>query len=176
MNILSVITPISFGGGEAQLILKTIELKKLGINVKVLNLAKSFEFEKKLESENINYYTLNNIFIGFSPTQNEYVKLLLKVFLNVFFDKKLGDFVKNNDIVVAHGFPANVFVYLLKKSGVLGKNVKKLIYTHHSVKSPMKGLTRFLYEKILDNYDVIVGVSSKTSESLKKVFPQLKKK
>ncbi len=174
MRILKVITPITYGGGENQIIMMAKVFREKGFSVKVLNTIKSEEFESILNSEGIEYMTLTNYSIGFSPTLREYKVLAIKLLPYIILDGNLRKLVRDFDIVWSHGFPANWAVALMKKMRII-KNTP-LIYTHHSTKSPMKKPTRTIYEKVLDTFNVIVGVSSKTANSLVEVFPKLKEK
>ena len=173
MKILAVITPVSYGGGENQLVLLARELKKYNLQIKVLNLTKSEEFENVLKKEGVEYYNLTNIKIGFGLSQRGYLKLFFKLIPYIIFIRE--PVFKDADIVWAHGFPANASVFLMNRMGILGKN-KKFLYSHHFIKSPMTGISKLVYEKILDSFDLIIGVSSKTSNSLSEVFPKLRNK
>lgn len=175
MKILSVITPIGYGGGENQLVLLAKEFRKIGADFKILNLVKSEEFENVLRKNEITYYTLSNIKIGFGLSQKGYLKLFFKLIPYIMLNRKIKSLIDEVDVVWAHGFPANACVFLMLKMGILSKE-RKMIYSHHFVKSPMKGILRLVYERILNTFDVIVGVSSRTSQSLIEVFPRLKEK
>ncbi|MFN3995882.1 MAG: glycosyltransferase, partial [bacterium] len=175
MKILSIITPIGYGGGENQLVLLCKEFKKLGIEIAVINLTKSEEFEKILKEIGVPFLTLSNYKIGFGVSQKEYLNLFFKLIPYIISQKPVESTFGKVDLLWAHGFPANASAVLMRKTGKVGKYIK-LVYSHHSLKSPMSGLARLIYERILDSFDLIVGVSSKTSKSLVKVFPKLKEK
>lgn len=175
MRVLSIITPIGYGGGENQLVLLCNELQRYSIEVVVLNLTKSEEFENILKKLGIPYLTLSNFRLGFGVSQRGYLKLFIKLIPYIILQKPIESVFGKIDLLWAHGFPANASAVLMRKFGKIRRDVK-LVYTHHFVKSPMRGLVRQAYQLLLDSFDRIVGVSSMTSNSLISVFPKLKEK
>lgn len=172
-RILMVMTPVKYGGGESLIVQLESELSKINVDLKILNLSISDEFEKILREKSINFLNVFNSSLGFTPTKKDYIIHLLKLIPNLLNNKLLHSELRQADIIHVHGFPANVAIFLLRN---IFSIYKPMIYTHHSIKKEMKGIGRRLYSKILECYDFIVGVSSKTSYSLCKVFPELSNK
>ena len=172
MKILSVISPVKFGGGERLLLDQTKIFKEKGIEQVIVCLNRSLEFENFLNQENIKYLNLTNLEFRQTPTKREYLFLFIKLLPSIFNLRKI---ILNEkpEIVVSHGFPA---VFLIPLSLIFFKNKPKIFYVHHSEKSQENFLVRKIYLWFLKKYRKIIGVSSKTSESLKKVFPEIKEK
>ncbi len=166
-------TPVRYGGGERQLILLSKEFKKNNLDFIIINLAKSEEFEKELDKNQIPFSTITNKKLGDSPSKKDYFFHLLSL-LRKLFKKELKLLYKNAKIVYARDFPANFFVYFLIK--IYGKDDKKFIYSRHFYKNPEKGLVKKVYFKVLKNFDVLIGVSEYVSKSLLETFPELKEK
>jgi glycosyltransferase involved in cell wall biosynthesis len=166
-------TPVRFGGGEKQLILISKEFLKNNLDFMIICLAKSNEFEEELRKNNINFITISNKELGDSPRKKDYLKHLFFLFFEI-FNKNLRKIYREARIIWARDFPANFFVYLLVK--ILGKGNKKFIYSRHAYKNPEKGIVKIVYEKVLNNFDVILGISSFVSVSLGETFPKLKNK
>lgn len=171
LRVTEVICPVEFGGGENQILLRAIELKKRGIDVKVICLASSSAFEAELSKHGINYLVLSKRKLGFSPSLFRYIVQTLVIIPPLIMKRKS---LLETDIMNAHGFPSILIPVLLKF--LKGKAFKpKIIYTHHSY--PRSGLFlrfRKIFEYILSKYDCIMGVSTKVKEkSLSEVFPSL---
>jgi glycosyltransferase involved in cell wall biosynthesis len=166
-------TPVRYGGGEKQLIILSREFKKRNLDFWIINLAKSQEFEQELKKEGINFLTITNKKLGDSPSKKKYFLYLFSLMSKI-FNKNVKKLWQESDVVWARDFPANFFVYFLIK--LFGKKNKKFIYSRHSHKNMESGITKMIYEKVLSEFDVLIGVSSLVSESLKKVFPKLKEK
>lgn len=175
MRILFFVAPVSLGGGETQITLFSEELQKRGIEVCIANLFYSREFEQLLTKKGINHYRITNIELGFTPLLKDYCVNFLKAMPSVLSDKKLYKLLTDYEIIHAHGFPPNLCIYMLKLISRI-PNSKHLLYSHHTFKSSLPEPLRFLNEKVLDIFDSIIGVSSKTSKSLIDIFPRLKNK
>ncbi|MGM3341727.1 hypothetical protein, partial [Bacillus cereus group sp. Bc256] len=85
-----------------------------------------------------------------------YLLFLLSILFKIFF---VRDKISGN-IVHAHGFPANMFVALMKKLGLL--KGKKLVFTSHSEKKGERELVRKFYLFFLKEYDKITCVGEKS--------------
>ncbi len=166
-------TPIRYGGGERQLVLLSKEFKKLGLDFLIINLSKSLEFENELQSSGIKFITINNRFLGDSPSKKTYLKHLILLTPHL-FNKKLKNLWNSSEVVWANDFPANFLVYFLLK--IYRKKNKKLICLRHFYKNPEKGIFNLIYKNILNSFDLIVGVSDYVSDSLIQTFPELKNK
>jgi glycosyltransferase involved in cell wall biosynthesis len=172
MKILSIITPVKFGGGERLILDQAKFFKAKKIDYHIVNLNKSEEFKQFLDKENLKYFNLTNIKFKQTPTKKEYLILFFKLLPYLF---KLRRFIKkeNPDIILANGFPA---VFLVTMS--LSYNFKnyKTIYIHHFFKSRESSLIRKIYLYFLKKYQKIVAVSSLTKKSLIEVFPEIRDK
>ncbi|OGM92359.1 hypothetical protein A2755_01165 [Candidatus Wolfebacteria bacterium RIFCSPHIGHO2_01_FULL_48_22] len=164
-------TPITFGGGETQLLLMCRDFLGRGRGVQVVNLARSEEFERALAGIHVPFYTITAQGVGFSPTRFSYVRHMLRILLLAIRDGRLRKLYREHPVVWARGFPANFFVVVL--SFLYGRKSKRLIYSHHFLKSPEQRATRAAYLRVLRVFDSLVGVSHEVSESLRKVFPEL---
>jgi glycosyltransferase involved in cell wall biosynthesis len=165
--------PVRYGGGEKQLIILSREFKKRNLDFWIINLAKSQEFEQELKKEGINFLTIANKKLGDSPSKKKYFLHLFSLMPKI-FNKNVKKLWQESNVVWARDFPPNFFVYFLIK--LFGKKNKKFIYSRHFYKNPESGVIKMIYEKVLSEFDVLIGVSSLVSESLKKVFPKLKEK
>jgi len=166
-------TPVRYGGGEKQLALLSKEFKKRNLDFWIINLAKSQEFEAELKKEGINFLTITNKTLGDSPSKKKYFLHLFLLILKV-FNKNVKQLWRESNVVWARDFPANFFAYFLIK--LFGKRNKKFIYSRHFYKNPESGITKMIYEKVLSEFDVLIGVSSMVSDSLEHSFPKLKDK
>jgi glycosyltransferase involved in cell wall biosynthesis len=166
-------TPVRYGGGEKQLTLLSKEFKKRNLDFWIINLAKSQEFEVELKKEGVNFLTITNKKLGDSPSKKKYF-LHLFLLIPKIFNKNVKNLWQESNVVWARDFPANFFVYFLIK--LFGKRNKKFIYSRHFYKNPESGITKMIYEKVLSEFDVLIGVSSMVSDSLERSFLKLKDK
>jgi glycosyltransferase involved in cell wall biosynthesis len=166
-------TPVRYGGGEKQLTLLSKEFKKRNLEFWIINLAKSQEFEAELKKEGINFLTITNKTLGDSPSKKKYFLHLFLIIPKI-FNKNVKKLWRESNVIWARDFPANFFVYFLIK--LFGKRNKKFIYSRHFYKNPESGITKTIYEKVLSEFDVLIGVSSMVSDSLQKAFSKLKDK
>lgn len=169
MKVSHVITPINYGGGE-NLIINLVEKMDKSIENEVLNLSYSEEFEKHLDKNKIEHRKISNKNLGASPSKKKYLLFLISILFQVFFCK---DKIKGQ-IIHAHGFPANIFIALMKKLGLL--KGKKLIFTSHSEKKSEKALVRKFYLFFLREFDIISAVGEKSFVSMENIFPELRHK
>ncbi|MEM2772745.1 MAG: glycosyltransferase family 4 protein [Candidatus Pacearchaeota archaeon] len=172
MKILSIISPVKFGGGERVLLDQGKVFKEKGIDYIIVCLNRSKEFENFLEKEKIKFYNLSNIVFKQTPTKKEYLFLFFKLLPSIL---KLRKIIKkeNPDILISNGFPS-VFLVIL---AILGLRLKsKIFYVHHFLKSKEGFLIRKIYLWFLKKYKKIIAVSSLTEQTLKKAFPELKEK
>jgi len=172
MKILSILSPVKFGGGERLLLDQTKVFKEKGIEYVIVCLNRSSEFEKFLREENVKYFNLTNIEFKQTPTRKEYLFLFFKLLSQVFRLKKLIQ-KEEPDVLLSNGFPA---VFLVPLSVLFSKTKPKIFYIHHSQKQKEKFLTRKIYLWFLKKYKKIIAVSSATADSLKNVFPEIKEK
>lgn len=166
MKVTHVITPINYGGGE-NLIINLVEKMDKSVENEVLNLSYSEEFEKHLDKNKIKHRKISDKNLGASPSKKKYLFFLISILFQVFFTR--GKI--NGQIIHAHGFPANIFIALMKKLGLL--RGKKLIFTSHSEKKSEKALVRKFYLFFLKEFDVISAVGEKSFVSMKSIFPEL---
>jgi len=172
MKILSILSPIKFGGGERLLLDQAKVFRERGIEYVIVCLIRSSEFEKSLNQENIKYFNLTDIEFKQTPTRKEYLFLFFKLLPKIFKLRKLIQKEKPN-ILLSNGFPA---VFLVPLSVLFLKVRPKIFYTHHSQKQKENFLIRKIYLWFLRRYEKIVAVSSATANSLKSVFPEIKEK
>jgi glycosyltransferase involved in cell wall biosynthesis len=172
MRILSLISPVKFGGGERLLLDQAKVFRGKGIEYEIVCLNKSSEFEKFLNEENVKYFNLTNIEFKQTPTRKEYLLLFFKLLSQVSKLKKLIQKEKP-DILLSNGFPA---VFLVPLSVLFLKTKPKIFYVHHFQKQKENFLTRKIYLWFLRKYGKIIAVSSATADSLKSVFPEIKEK
>ncbi|MCC6026336.1 MAG: glycosyltransferase family 4 protein [Caldimicrobium sp.] len=170
MKILSILSPVKFGGGERFLLDQAKVFREKGIEYVIVCLNRSSEFEKFLNQENIKYFNLTDIEFKQTPTKKEYLFLFFKLLPKTFKLKKLIQKEKP-DILLSNGFPA---VFLVPLSVLFLKTKPKIFYVHHFQKQKENFLTRKIYLWFLKKYEKIIAVSSATADSLKAVFPEIK--
>lgn len=172
MKILSILSPVKFGGGERLLLDHVKVFREKGIEYVIVCLNKSSEFERFLNQENIKYFNLTNNEFKQTPAKREYLFLFFKLFPKIF---KLNKLIQKEkpDILLSNGFPS---VFLVPLSVLFLKAKPKLFYVHHSQKQKEKFLVREIYLWFLRKYKKIIAVSSATADSLKSVFPEIKEK
>jgi len=169
--ILMVICPVEFGGGEVQLLLKARKLKEKGFKVKIILLAKSGKLEYLLAEYKIDYLIINNKELGYNPSFSKYVIHFIKSVPKIL---KINFNLNTKYIFLVNGFPAIFFPLLIK---FRLKNKYKFVYFHHHYPfSKIFIWFRHFYKFILNNYDLIVGVSSNIKYALLRYFPSLKEK
>jgi glycosyltransferase involved in cell wall biosynthesis len=173
MKIAIFSTPVSFGGGEKQLVILLKELQKHHIDLIVFNLARAQEFETALLQNNIKFISIGKD-LGFSPRFTEYVIYFFEILPLIIFNPKFKEVFFNYDILWARGFPANAILALGK---MIFKNKKcKLVYSHHAEKHYKGKILRLLNLFILKKFDIIIGVSSLVVKSLRLIFPEISEK
>jgi glycosyltransferase involved in cell wall biosynthesis len=172
MKILSILSPVKFGGGERLLLDQTKVFRDKGIEYVIVCLNRSSEFEKFLNQENVKYFNLTDIGSKQTPTRREYLFLFFKLLPKTFKLRKLIQKEKP-DILLSNGFPA---VFLVPLSVLFLKAKPKIFYVRHSQKQKENFLTRKIYLWFLRRYEKIIAVSSATADSLKSVFPEIKEK
>lgn len=174
LRIYEIICPVEWGGGENQILLRSIELKRRGVDVRIVCLAKSETLERLLTKNEIEYISVSDRKLGFSPSLTQYIWHAICL-IPILIMK--ANILRDADIINAHGFPAIIVPPLLKLL-LKGRLKARLIYTHHHYRRS-KLFVRFkkLFNYLLGTYDRILAVSSKVGkESLEAVFPSLKKK
>jgi glycosyltransferase involved in cell wall biosynthesis len=172
MKILSILSPVKFGGGERLLLDKAKVFRDKGIEYVIVCLNRSPEFEKFLNEEGVNYFNLTNIEFKQTPSRKEYLFLFFKLLPKIFKLRKLIQKEKPN-ILLSNGFPA---VFLVPLSVLFLKAKPKIFYVHHFQKQKENFLIRKIYLWFLRRYEKIIAVSSATTNSLKNVFPEIKEK
>jgi len=170
MRICILLTPIEYGGGERQILQLVDEFIKNGTEILLINLAKSQAFEEEAAKRNIPFSRITSSGLGFSPAIFSYCLHLIKILPTIFFNRHLKEEILKSDILWARGFPANAFTAFAR---LIYRPKAKLIYSHHWEKRPTHPIMRWLQLKILERFDVIVGVSSSVAKTLKQVFPEL---
>jgi len=172
MKILSILSPVKFGGGERLLLDQAKVFREKGIEYLIVCLNRSSEFEKFLNQENIKYFNLTDIEFKQTPTRREHLFLFFKLLPKLFKLRKLIQKEKPN-ILLSNGFPA---VFLVPLSVLFLKAKPKIFYVHHFQKQKENFLARRIYLWFLRKYEKIIAVSSATADSLKSVFPEIKEK
>jgi glycosyltransferase involved in cell wall biosynthesis len=172
MKILSILSPVKFGGGERLLLDQVKVFREKGIEYEIICLNRSSEFEKFLNEENVRYFNLSDIEFKQTPARKEYLFLFFKLLPQLFKLRKLIQKEKP-DVLVSNGFPS---VFLVPLSVLFLKTKPKNFYAHHSQKQKENFLTRKIYLWFLRKYEKIIAVSSATADSLKSVFPEIKEK
>jgi len=172
MKILSILSPVKFGGGERLLLDQAKAFRDKGVEYVIVCLNRSSEFEKFLNQENIKYFNLTDIEFKQTPTRKEYLFLFYKLLPKIFKLRKLIQ-KENPNILLSNGFPA---VFLVPLSVLFLKAKPKIFYVHHSQKQKENFLTRKIYLWFLKKYEKIIAVSSATADSLKAVFPEIREK
>jgi len=172
MKILSILSPVKFGGGERLLLDQAKVFREKRVEYVIVCLNRSLEFEKFLNKENVKYFNLTDIEFKQTPTRKEYLFLFFKLLSKIFKLRKLIQKEKP-DILISNGFPA---VFLVPLSVLFLKTKPKIFYVHHFQKQKEKFLTRKIYLRFLKKYKKIIAVSSATADSLKNVFPEIKEK
>jgi hypothetical protein len=111
MKILSILSPVKFGGGERLLSDQAKVFRDKGIEYVIVCLNRSSEFEKILNQENVKYFNLTDIEFKQTPTRKEYLFLFFKLLPEIFKLRKLIQKEKPN-ILLSNGFPAVFLVPL----------------------------------------------------------------
>lgn len=168
MKILSLCTPLR--PADILTLNYGMFFNSKNINFKVINLTFSQMSEKLFKKFNIQYQTISNIDIGFTPSRREYFYLFLILLRYV---PKLRKIIKNEhpDYIFVNGFPLS----FLTPISLFGEKFK-MIYFHHGVKQEESRMLRKVYLYFLRKYNLIIGVSSLVEKSLKKIFPELEEK
>lgn len=172
MKILSILSPVKFGGGERLVLDQAKIFSQNNIDYIVVCLNRSLEFEKFLNEEKIKFYNLSNIQFKQTPSKKEYLLLFFKLLPKIFKLRKFAQ-KENPDILLSNGFPS---VFLLPLVVFNVKHYPKIFYTHHSIKAKEQFIIRKIYLWFLKNYKKIIAVSSLTEKTLKDVFPEIKEK
>jgi glycosyltransferase involved in cell wall biosynthesis len=172
MKILSILSPVKFGGGERLLLDQAKVFREKEIEYVIVCLNRSSEFEKFLREEKVKHFNLTDIEFKQTPTRKEYLILFFKLLAQVLKLRKLIQEEKP-DVLISNGFPA---VFLVPLSIFSLKAKPKIFYVHHSQKQKENFLTRKIYLWFLKKYKKIIAVSSATADSLKSVFPEIKEK
>jgi tRNA threonylcarbamoyladenosine modification (KEOPS) complex Cgi121 subunit len=89
MKILSILSPVKFGGGERLLLDQAKVFREKGIEYVIVCLNRSSEFEKFLNQENVKYFNLTDIEFKQTPTRKEYLFLFFELLPQIFKLKKL---------------------------------------------------------------------------------------
>ena len=175
-DIAIFFTPISFGGGEQQVALQLKYLKKVfGYNIKVVNLAYSKRFEIALEQIGINFLTITDKSLGFSPSKKDYLHHLYQhVIPSIFRYRCELKRTMDSEIVWCHGFESAVVGYLLSK---LCRCSQKLFFTRHSIPNIYQSkIKKIVNYQILNNFQKIISVSTNVNQCLLKGYPKLANK
>lgn len=85
MKILSILSPVKFGGGERLLLDQAKFFCQENIEYIIVCLNRSKEFEDLLKKEKIKFYNLTNIYFRQTPTKKEYFFYFLNYYQE-FFD------------------------------------------------------------------------------------------
>lgn len=160
IKILHVIAPVKFGGGESVLI-DLLKMQNQDIEMELLCLCKSIEFERVLNNNKIIYKRIGFTEIKPNSTPFVFFHLLIKLI----FSKAIHPLDKKYDIIHCHGFPA-VFIGFVQK--LFSKKI--FIYTHHQqVFSSNKYVVK-LFNCIYNKFDTLTFVSNSIHHSFKNKF------
>jgi len=171
MKIISIITPLKFGGGERLTIDLSRCFKSKNLDFVIYNLTKSNEFEYILKNEGLSFVNISTIQLSSTISKKGYLLIFFKL-LPLIYKVRKNILKENADAILVNGFPAVFLVPIF----LIGFKKPKLIYIHHSLKSKEKGAVRKVYLYFLKKYQKIVGVSSLTAKSLIDSFPEIKDK
>lgn len=171
MKIISIITPLKFGGGERLMIDLSQYFKSKNLDFVIYNLTKSHEFEYILKNEGLPFVNMSEIQLSSTISKKGYLLIFFRL-LPLIHKTRKNILKENADVILVNGFPAVFLVPIF----LIGFKKPKLIYIHHSLKSKEKGIIKKLYLHFLKKYQKIVGVSSLTVKSLIDSFPEIKDK
>ena len=164
MNIVHVIAPISFGGGES-LLCNLLKEKRKDLCEKVVMFYFSEPFEQRLKQSGIEVIRIRDRSIGQGISRFE---AFWETFVNFLWIFKLFNTIKktNCDIIHVHGYPSCLLISLINP---LLK--KKTVYTHHFFRTePKLKIEKKIFEWIYGQFDVLTGVSCTVSESMNRAF------
>ncbi len=164
MNVLHLIAPISFGGGES-LLINLLSERQPGLNESVALIYSSEPFEAKLKQINIPYWKLRTKNIGYGIPK---WKVILDTFVNLLTVQQLSRIVNENDIDLIHvqGYPACLLFYLLNK--------KIGIYTHQFYRKPAPWFEKLILTKVYSSFEFCTTCSNLVSQSMNQAFPGVK--
>lgn len=168
MNILHVIPPVKFGGGESILHSLVSMRRQQGNEESICCLFQSIEFEQVLKESEIPWFRLSNIGLGSGPARIVYklyaCYLVLKLPVLLRAIKTIRPHV-----VHLHGFPSNFIGCLLKKWGRLsGHLMPQMVYTHHALSGKKGFVEKKIFDNIYKEIDYVTAVSQPSLDSLLK--------
>lgn len=165
MNILHLIAPVSFGGGES-LLLNLLKQKNDRYNESIALIYSSETFQHALKDINIQYYRLRKKNIGQGHSK---FFAIFDLIVNFWLFIPLFFIIRKNSIhtLHVHGFPSVILGVILK---LLNQNLH-IIYTHHGYRNPPKlKVEKFFFEWLYNQYDILSTVSFSAKCSLEASF------
>ena len=169
INVLHLIAPISFGGGES-LLVTLLSDKRPELHESVALIYSAAPFEAALAEKNISYYNLRHQSIGYGIPKWQ---VALDTSVNLLTTFKLLKIVESENIDVIHvqGYPGCLLFYLLKKFRSI-----RGIYTHQFYRAPASQLEKAVLTPVYSAFDYCTGASKLVSDSMNQAFPETKTK
>jgi len=167
MNVLHVLAPVAFGGGES-LLVSLLRERRPGLRESVALLYSSTAFERELAELGIRCYRLGSKGIGYGASKWR-VAADIASHLQALIPLQRLVVASGTDVVHAHGYPASLLFYLLR----LQKSAIRGVYTHHSFRRPPNGLEMLVLPRVYGAFDVCTGVSGAVCSSMERAFPSL---
>lgn len=159
MKILHIINSMRMGGAESLLVELAPIQKKMGIEVSILELqeADNKALIKKLEVEGINVKSISK-------------KRSVRNPLNIF---SIIPYLKKNDIVHVHLFPANYWTAIAK---ILSFCKTPIITTEHSTNNKRRNIFIFKYIDtfIYKRYKKVIACSDKALDTFRLRYPNIR--
>lgn len=163
MNLMHIIAPVEFGGGES-LLINLLSEKVEGVNEFVCLIYDAETFKSKLDEIGVTYSVLTNKSIGHGISK---FKMGMDTLSNLI---KLGELELlaekwSIDAIHVHGFPSCVFY-------ALNPTINKLpaVYTHHFFRKKPRYAEKKLLSWVYSKFDVCTGVSELVSRSMNEAF------
>lgn len=165
LNVLHVIAPVQFGGGES-LLVNLLRERSINVTESVALLYQSFEFLGELQKIEVPAFALSSKSLGHGVPRGVVIRELARLPTLVV---KLAAVVRGQgiDILHAHGFPAILAAVIV---GAI-RNIP-VIYTHHSIRSEAAAGERIVLGRFYAACAHRTGVSDVVSESMMREFPR----
>lgn len=164
MNVLHLIAPVAFGGGEA-LLVNLLRERRAGLDEQVASIYTSPRFNEWLDRIGVRHWELRTRDIGHGVSRR-----------NIGFDMlatlaRLPAFARITgrekiDLVHAHGFPAAVLFPLVRALRRMAG-----VYTHHFIRRLPAEPERWLLSRAYNRFSICTGVSETVSQSMAAAFP-----
>lgn len=166
MNVLHLIAPVAFGGGES-LLVSLLNERRPELREMVASVYTSRAFNAELDAIGIPHWEMRATNLGHGVSK---LRMGLDSLWNLLSVAKLARIVRHHesDIVHAHGFPASIIFPVLRRMVPV-----KGIYTHHSYRHPPSRLERHLLYRAYNSFGIRTAVSDTATRSLNEAFPDV---